>query len=86
MTDSKLEAIVEESLPMDANPRQVLQALKTLNNRVAAHQKNEPGNYTVTEPTAFWRSTLSSSWILSVTLYRSPSEPVPEPPKTTPKT
>lgn len=86
MSDSKLEATLEESLPLDANPRQVLQALKTLNDRVAMHQRNEPGKYTVTEPTAFWRATLSSSWILSVTLYRSPSEPVPEPPKTTPKT
>lgn len=86
MSDSTLEATLEEILPLDATPKQVLTSLKTLNERVAEHQKNEPGKYSITEPVAVWRTTLRSSWVLSVTLFRSIPEVTPEPIKATPKT
>lgn len=71
MNDKQLAATFEEDLAYDANPPQVLQAIKTLKDRITKYQADEPGVYQVSDLDCRWStSDLRARWKLSQSLWR----------------
>jgi hypothetical protein len=75
---SELVARYESDLPYDANPKQTVEAIAALHERVAKFQREEPGNYKPVSPVPEIRwstENCRSRWVLSLSLYRDTTQP-----------
>lgn len=71
MSQSELAATFEEDLQYDCNPLRVLAAIKSLKERVAKYQADEPGEYQIGDLDCRWStSDLRARWKLSQSLWR----------------
>ena len=79
MLNEQLECCLEEEVAYGCTPHDVLNALERLQTRLDQHRLDEPGEYRQTKPTAIWHSSLTSAWMISMSLFRAPArteEPV----------